>query len=330
MADSADAVSSATEAPAEGVPGAVPGSAISEEEVSALLEKHAPSAVRPYDFTAQRINQTQMPMLEVICKSFAERGCHSLTALLGRDAALHFSGVDSAKAGDTQAGLPAPVSIAVMRLKPLVGNAFVCVEPALLLTLLDGFFGGTGRATTDMQAAIAPAAQRFLGLMLRSLAGDWAAAWQPVAAQELELVKQETNPRLLQLGSSQDALVVLRFNIEFGARGGKVEWFIPETMLGPVRELLSNGGGGATAPLKKEAWAPSLGAGLQGAEVETRAILAEASISLRELVRLSPGDIIPIEAPQHVTLLAGDVPLFRGRFGVSEGHNAMKIIPGAG
>ena len=57
-------------------------------------------------------------------------------------------------------------------------------------------------------------------------------------------------------------------------------------------------------------------------------MLAQAKISLGELVRLTPGDIIPIEPPQDVVLLAGDVPLHRGRFGVSQGHNALKIIPG--
>jgi flagellar motor switch protein FliM len=67
---------------------------------------------------------------------------------------------------------------------------------------------------------------------------------------------------------------------------------------------------------------------LQDAQVDTRAVLAQAQISLRELVKLSPGDIIPIEAPQQVTLLAGDVPLYRGRFGISQGRNALKILPG--
>ncbi len=57
-----------------------------------------------------------------------------------------------------------PASLAVVRLKPLTGYAFVSVEPALLLTLLDGFFGGSGRANADPQAAVAPAAQRFLAL----------------------------------------------------------------------------------------------------------------------------------------------------------------------
>ena len=156
--------------------------------------------MRPYDFAAQRINRTQLPLLEEINKNFGDRAGASLSGLLGRDASLHFDSLDSVKSADLQASLPVPATIAVVRLKPLPGFAYVCVEPALLLTLLDGFFGGTGRANGDPQAAIAPAAQRFLNLMLRSFAADLAAAWQPVSPVELELVKQETNPRLVQLG----------------------------------------------------------------------------------------------------------------------------------
>jgi flagellar motor switch protein FliM len=71
-----------------------------------------------------------------------------------------------------------------------------------------------------------------------------------------------------------------------------------------------------------------LAASLQLASIETRAVLTEAKISLGELVKLAPGDVIPIEAPDRVTLLAGDVPLYTGRFGVSQGHNALRIISG--
>jgi flagellar motor switch protein FliM len=302
--------------------------AISEEEVSALLEKNAAGAARPYDFAAQRINRTQLPLLEVISKSFAERAGASLSALLGRDASMQFTSLESAKSADLQAALPVPASLAVVRLKPLPGFAFVSVEPGLLLTLLDGFFGGSGRATTDPQAAIAPAAQRFLALMLRSFAADLTAAWAPVTPLELELVKQETNPRLAQLGAPNEALLVVKLTVEFGARSGCIDWLLPESLLAPVREALA-ADGGQTTLRKQEAWAPVLTKALQDAEVDTRAILAQAQISLRELVRLSPGDIIPIEPPQQVTLFAGDVPLYRGRFGVSQGRNALKVISGA-
>ena len=312
--------------------GAAPGdsgaeSAISDEEVSALLEKSAPSNVRPYDFSAQRINRTQLPMLEIVSKSFADRIGLSLSALLGRDATVQFTSLESSKAGELQATLPVPSSLAVVRLKPLPGLAFITVEPALLLALLDGFFGGSGRAITEPRAAIAPAALRFLALMLRTFAADLTAAWSPVTPLELELVKQETNPRLMQLGGPQELMVVLKFTVEFGAHSGRIDWLLPETLLAPIRESLASDGG--SAPVRKqEVWAPALASALMDSELETRAILAQAQISLRELVRLAPGDIIPIEPPQEVTLLAGDVPLYRGRFGVSEGRNSLKILPG--
>jgi flagellar motor switch protein FliM len=302
--------------------------AISDEEVSALLEKNSADPVRPYDFTAQRINRMQLPLLEVVSKSFAERAGASLSTLLGRDASMQFNSLESAKSADLQAALPMPASLAVVRLKPLPGFAFISVEPGLLLTLLDGFFGGSGRAITDPSAAIAPAAQRFLALLLRNFAAELTAAWAPVTPVELELVKQEINPRLVQLGAPHEAILVLKFTVEFGAHSGRIDWLLPETLLAPVRETLA-ADGGQTVLRKQDPWAPVLTTALQEAELDTRAILAQAQISLRELVRLSPGDIIPIEAPQQVTLFAGDVPLYHGRFGVSQGRNALKILSGA-
>jgi flagellar motor switch protein FliM len=305
--------------------------AISDEEVAALLEKNGKEGaddVRPYDFSVQRINRTQLPLLEEIAGNFAERAGPSLAGLLGREASMRFDSLESVKSTDLQASLPAPASLAVVRLKPLSGHAYVSVEPALLLTLLDGFFGGSGRANADPAAAVAPAAQRFLTLMVRSFAADFAAAWLPVSPVELELVKQETNPRLVQLGGQLESVVVARFTVEFAARSGRIDWLFPDSLLAPIRDALS--GNGNAAPVRKqEAWAPALTAALQDAEIDTHAILAQAQISLRELVSLSPGDIIPIEAPQQVTLFAGDVPVHRGRFGVSQGHNALKILPGA-
>jgi flagellar motor switch protein FliM len=307
--------------------------AISNEEVEALLEKNgkegkeAANTVRPYDFAAQRINRTQLPLLEVILKNFAERTTASLSGLLGRDAAIQFDSLESVKCPDLQASLPVPASLAVIRLKPLNGFAYVSVEPALLLTLLDGFFGGSGRPNADSQAAVAPAAQRFLALMLRSFAADVTTAWTPAAPLELELVKQETNPRLVQFGGAQESVIVAKFTVEFAARSGRIDWLLPEVLLSPIRDALS--GETSSAPVRKqEAWAPVLTSALQDAQLDTRAVLAQAQISLRELVKLSPGDIIPIEAPQEVTLLAGDVPLYHGRFGVSQGRNALKILPG--
>ncbi len=98
--------------------------AISDEEVAALLEKNGnedANAVRPYDFSAQRINRTQLPLFEEISKNFAERTGPSLSGLLGRAASMQFDSLESVKSADLQASLPVPASLAVVRLKPLSG-----------------------------------------------------------------------------------------------------------------------------------------------------------------------------------------------------------------
>jgi flagellar motor switch protein FliM len=311
-------------APGSGADAGSGAAAISEEEVSALLEKNSTDTAVPFDLSARRISRTRLPMLEFILRNFAGRASVSLSALLTRELSLEFESLQSATAGDTQAALPAPAAVAIVNLKPLPGTAILTFEPGLLLMLLDAFFGGSGREGSDAAAVIAPAAQRFLTLLVKTLAPDVTAAWQPIAPVEMELVKQESHARFVQMGEPGDLLIAARFSATLGAFNGHLELLLPERLLAPVREALASDGG-KPAERPAVAWAPVLATGLQLAQIEARAILAEAQISLGELVRLSPGDIIPITPPQQVTLLAGEVPIYRGKFGVSQGRNALKI-----
>ena len=315
------AEASATAAPSSAV--------ISDEEASALLENPPHNGVRVFDIAANRINRMRLPNLEYVAKTFAARAGTSLSNLLGRELVVKFDCLDRGKSADLLAALPNPASMAVVRLKPLPNTALLSIDPPLLLALLDGFFGGSGRVSTDPLAAASPAAQRFLGVMLRGLAGDITASWAPVAPVELEVVKQEHDARFIQMGAPQDSLVIVKFIVEFNGISGIFQWLLPEAQIAPVREVLSADG---SSPLAKphESWAPILSAALQSAQIETRAVLGSAQISLRELVLLSPGDVITIEAPEQVVLMAEDVPLYLGRFGVSQGHNALRILNGVG
>ena len=218
--------------------------------------------MRPFDFSAQRINRTQLPMLQTIARSFAPRAAGTLSGLIGRDAAVEFTSIESMRVADLQASLPTPGIVAAVRLKPLAGLAFIGVQPSLLVALLDAFFGGSGRPAADAQAAVSAAAQRFLTLLLKSFAPDFTAAWTVVSPLELELAKLETNPRLVQLGSAQDSVIVVRFTCELGARSGTIDWMLPDAQLTPIREALASDGGKAPAR-KQEPWGPALSAALQ-------------------------------------------------------------------
>ena len=290
-----------------------------------------PMAVRPYDFTAQRINRTQLPLLEVDQQEL-RRARRRLAVRIAGPRCQHAVHIrwSRSKSADLQAALPVPASLAVVRLKPLPGFAFVSVEPSLLLTLLDGFFGGSGRATADPQAAVAPAAQRFLALMLRSFArGSDGRMGAGVAgrARTREAGDQSAagaagRPQRVACWSSNSP-----WNSPRAAAAST--GCCPKPCSRPsARRSPRDGGQSAGCASKRPGRRCSPRRCRTPSSIPAR-FSPQAQISLRELVRLSPGDIIPIEAPQQVTLLAGDVPLYRGRFGVSQGRNALKILSGA-
>ena len=106
MADAAAAGAADEAAVAE--PAASAANAISEEEVSALLESNAAGKVRPYDMTSQRINQTRLPMLENVCRGLAEKMGPALAALVGRDAAVQFTASIRPRRANCRPRLPVP------------------------------------------------------------------------------------------------------------------------------------------------------------------------------------------------------------------------------
>ena len=70
---------------------------------------------------------------------------------------------------------------------------------------------------------------------------------------------------------------------------------------------------------------PRLREEIEDAEVELRPVLGRTSITLAELVNLKPGDILPCDFTGKVMVLAEEVPMFRGSFGLSRGQQAIKF-----
>ena len=64
---------------------------------------------------------------------------------------------------------------------------------------------------------------------------------------------------------------------------------------------------------------------IDDAEVELTTVLGRSQITLAELLNLKPGDVVPCDFSGKVTVLAEQVPVFRGSFGVSRGQQAVKV-----
>jgi flagellar motor switch protein FliM len=303
-------------------------SVISDEEVAALLEKEKSEqgGVKSYDLAGtQRITRGRLPALETIHDTFARSFRIALFNLLQREPQVTFEGVRSQKSGDYLAQLKMPASLTVARIKPLPGNALLVFDPQLIFLMVDAYFGGPGDAgkSRPVDRGLTPTEIRFVQMVLRQAAIDLAQAWTPVAQVEVELVKHESNPLFASVAAPTDTILVNRFHVELPSGGGHLDLAMPAAMIDPLREVLTAGIVASSGV--NEAWVPTLVQHLNETNFEVRAVLTEVDITLGDLVRLKPGDVIPIDPPNGVRLYAGDCPLFAGRFGLSRGRNAVKV-----
>ncbi|SEO57226.1 flagellar motor switch protein FliM [Aquisalimonas asiatica] len=311
---------------------------LSQDEIDALLhgvddgkvdsenERPPRGETRPFDFQHQeRIVRGRMPTLEMINERFARLFRIGLFNMLRRTPEVSVQGVDMMKFGEYVHTLYVPTSLNIVRMHPLRGMALCVVDPKLVFVVVDNFFGGDGRYYTKIEGREFTGTEwRVIRMVLNQAFEDLQEAWAPVLPMEFEYMNSEVNPQFANIVSPSEVVVVCRFNVELDGGSGEFQLAIPYTNIEPIRDQL-NAGVQSDRNEVDERWTRSLREEMKGAEVELTSTLANVQISLRDLQRMKPGDVIPCEIPEIVTIEAEGIPVLRGHYGVSNGNVGIKI-----
>jgi flagellar motor switch protein FliM len=193
-----------------------------------------------------------------------------------------------------------------------------------VFAVVDNFFGGTGRHAKIEGREVTATEQRIIHMMLRNVFADLREAWSHIAPVEMEFLQSEINPQFANIVSPSEIVVITSFHIELDGGGGDLHVTMPYSMLEPLREIL-DAGVASDRMEKDERWMVSMREEIEDAEVQISTRLGRTSISLATLLNLKPGDVLPCDFAGKVTLLAEDVPVFRGSFGLSHGLQAVKV-----
>ena len=311
---------------------------LSQDEIDALLHgvdsgkvdveppPAAPGEARSFDFATQdRIVRGRMPTLEMVNERFARLFRIGLFNMLRRQPELTVVGIEMIKFGEYTHSLFVPTSLNLVRVKPLRGTALFIFEPRLVFSVVENFFGGDGKNKTKIEGReFTPTELRVVQIMVRQLFQDLVEAWGPVMPLEFEFMNSEVNPHFANIVSPSEIVCVSKFLIELEGGGGHLHITFPYSMLEPIRDLL-DAGLQSDRTDKDERWPITLREQIQHAEVELETELANATISLRDLMRLKAGDIIPVTLPKALDLCVEGVQVYRGQFGLANGHNAIRI-----
>lgn len=310
---------------------------LSQDEIDALLqsvdEKNpieeppaAPNEARKYDLASRdRIVRGRLPTLEMINERFARHWRIGLFNMLRRAAEVKIKGVEMVKFSEYLHSLQVPSNLNLIRMKPLKGTALLVIEPRLVFSVVDGYFGGDGRFPSKIDSREFTLTElRVIQLLLKQTFHDLSEAWLPLMPVEFEYISSEVNPHFANIVGPREYVAVSRFLIELEGGSGELHLMLPYSMLEPIRDLLDNGLQSDRAE-RDDSWTVLLRQQIEESEVGVSSNLCEVSISLRQLSQLKVGDILPIELAKRIPLCVEGVPVFEGEFGVSNGRNAIQI-----
>lgn len=313
---------------------------LSQDEIDALLhgvddveEEEAVEEVADskdgtsdYDFSSQdRIVRGRMPTLEMVNERFARHMRISLFNMMRRTAEVSINGIQMIKFGEYIHTLFVPTSLNMVRFRPLKGTALITMEARLVFILVDNFFGGDGRYHAKIEGReFTPTERRIIQMLLKLIFEDYKEAWSPVMDVSFEYLDSEVNPSMANIVSPTEVVVISSFHIELDGGGGDFHVALPYSMLEPIRELLDAG-----VQSDKEdtdmRWSKALRDEIMDVPVAINTKFLEVEIPLSQVMELQAGDIIPIEMPEHITVLIEDLPTFRAKLGRSRDNIALKI-----
>jgi flagellar motor switch protein FliM len=244
--------------------------------------------------------------------------------------------VEIVRFGDYLKSLKAPLSVNVVRMTPLRGNSIVVIDPTVVFSSLDSFFGGFGKGVGNLPPGrlFTPTESRIINMILEVFFKSLKDAWSAVLPVEFELVSSEINPQFAQIADENDLVILTRFEAESKLESqGFIDLVYPYASLKPIRERLRSrvqSGDGNEESDKQ--WRVELEDAVDSASLEARVIMGNIESSFGEIEAMKEGDVLFFKKPELALLQVNGLPAFDVQVGSIGAQTAVQIeracIPG--
>ena len=312
---------------------------LSPDEVDALLEgvssgaigkdgvSAAELAATPYDLTAtDHISRSDLPSMDLLNQGFARSLRRSFRSALSDQVDVTVGDVTEEKFADYIATLSEPTMLYLIRIPAMHSEALFVISAELIQRYVDIYFGGGTKALEGTpREGFTSAETRVAGQILKFALKDFEMAWEAILPIKVDMIKTESSPQFCKFIESAAPTVVSKFTVKLDDENdGWISSVLLSSMLAPLYEKMDASNRGSQ-PEHRKLWTAGLKQQLTTVKLSLTAPIARKRFSLGKLVRLQAGDIIPIELENQIALKAGEIELFRGKFGLSSNKNSVRI-----
>lgn len=260
------------------------------------------------------------------CGESAARAIGATTSdKLRHDMVCDCVAVEQLRFGNWMSQLSGPVAIYVVRFPPLEQAALLSISTGLLYSAVDRILGGSGNVgntNNELTAAEYTVADAFVGPALdhicRSLEGLGELSW--------EIEERFSNPSAAQILGMHEVVVSVYFQVTSELMMGDMRLVLPYAALEPRLGGLAKSRVGSFN-LDPGQMRDSIEVAMREVEVDMAVQLGETEMSIRDLMSLGVGDVVPLDTSVGSLLTAPvqGVPKFLGSIGTRGRRLAYRV-----
>ncbi|WP_299730397.1 FliM/FliN family flagellar motor switch protein [uncultured Endozoicomonas sp.] len=262
-----------------------------------------------------------LPTLELINQRFSQLFRHAISSIFRCNIDVQFDRVDSLQVGDYLANESTPDLKHIYKSTTLRCSGFMALESPMLFSLVDIFFSGTGETLSPQRQELTTAEIRILNRVLKASADKQTEAWSSILSFKIKLAETYNSPISTLFRSDTEIILLSQFTLQLGNNTSSFHLVMPYQALEPVREKLQ----AFKVAEQDPQWQRNMLQGLMQAPLDLSARLCEVDVSLRDVMRLKPGQIIQVDIPPSVTVKVAGVPTFKASVCSVQSSLAMKI-----
>ena len=267
--------------------------------------------------------------VDLVNERFARQVRMGLIEVLRTTPKIAISKVENKTFRESTEKLVAPLAISTVKMDPLRGISLVIIDPKIIFSTLDSFFGGFGKAIDDLSATriFTPTEDTIINLLMNIILASLKEAWAPILHVDFQRVSTEVNPAFAQIADDTDSMLVSHFDFILGDNEeGFIQIIQPFSLLKPIRDLLRSRI--VTTDDENEQtmkWTRDLLGACEDISLEMSVKIAEFKLTFGELESLEVNEILPIELLEHAEISIHDSSAFLGVVGELDGKAAVEL-----
>lgn len=316
-------------------------SQLTQEEIDAIAEEFSdegtsiinPSSsaahVKSHDLTSQDSSLGfSNNSIDLLNERFARQLRMGLNDVLRTHPRVTTEPVQLLPFAETMVDMKPPLSIHTFRMEPLRGMSILVVDPNVVFTSLDDFFGGIGEPIGDLTPTriFTPTEDSIIELLLNIVFGSLKEAWAPVMPVTFHKSASEINPQFVQIADEDD--LMLKSTIKFMLKDGTeaaLYLIQPVSLFKPVRDLLRTRVQGSEDTGSDNRWREQLKDAVLDVPVELRVTMGSASVRYKDIKNLEIDQIILFDMEDDCTIYVDKSPFYYGTLGKKDNQSAVKI-----